>query len=68
MAVDIDDVCRDASANQSGQELAMWLSIMFAVYTFISIALSALTIYTSSQIGTESSMMEVREKLCVQRV
>tara|TARA_B110000902_G_scaffold241906_1_gene292720 strand:- start:51 stop:332 length:282 start_codon:yes stop_codon:yes gene_type:complete len=51
MAVDIAEVCKVASENQSGQELAIWLCIMFSVYTVVSIALSALTIYTSSQVG-----------------
>ena len=51
MAVDILQVCALASENQSSQQLAIWLSIMFSVYTIVSIALSALTIYTSSQVG-----------------
>ena len=51
MAVDILQVCTLASENQSGQQLAVWLSIMFSIYTIVSIALSALTIYTSSQVG-----------------
>ena len=51
MAVDITSVCTLASENQSSQDLAIWLSVLFSIYTVISIALSALTIYTSSQVG-----------------
>jgi len=51
MAVDLLSVCTLASENQSSQELAVWLSILFSIYTIVSIALSALTIYTSSQVG-----------------
>ena len=51
MAVDITVVCTLASENQSSQDLAIWLSILFSIYTIVSIALSALTIYTSSQVG-----------------
>lgn len=51
MAVDIAQVCTLASENQSSQDLAIWLSILFSIYTIVSIALSALTIYTSSQVG-----------------
>jgi hypothetical protein len=51
MAVDITDVCTLSSDNQSSQGLAIWLSVLFSIYTVVSIALSALTIYTSSQVG-----------------
>lgn len=51
MAVDILQVCTLSSENQSSQELAIWLSVLFSIYTVVSIALSALTIYTSSQVG-----------------
>ena len=51
MAVDITAVCTLSSDNQSSQTLAVWLSVLFSIYTVISIALSALTIYTSSQVG-----------------
>jgi len=51
MAVDITAVCTLSSENQSSQNLAIWLSVLFSIYTVISIALSALTIYTSSQVG-----------------
>ena len=51
MAVDITQVCTLAANNQSSQDLAIWLSILFSIYTVVSIALSALTIYTSSQVG-----------------
>ena len=51
MAVDITQVCTLSSDNQSSQTLAVWLSVLFSIYTVISIALSALTIYTSSQVG-----------------
>ncbi len=49
MAVDIVAVCAVASNNQSSQSLAIILSVLFSVYTLVSVALSALTIYTSSQ-------------------
>lgn len=52
MAVDIVSVCMVASNNQSSQALAIVLSILFSVYTVVSILLSALTIYTSSQVVT----------------
>ena len=51
MAVDITAVCTLSSENQSSQTLAVWLSVLFSIYTVVSIALSALTIYTSSQVG-----------------
>lgn len=51
MAVDINSVCTISSENQSSQALSIWLSVLFSIYTVISIALSALTIYTSSQVG-----------------
>ena len=51
MAVDITTVCALSSENQSSQELALWLSVLFSIYTLVSIMLSALTIYTSSQVG-----------------
>ena len=44
-------MCTLSSDNQSSQTLAVWLSVLFSIYTVISIALSALTIYTSSQVG-----------------
>ena len=49
MAVDIVSVCAVASSNQSSHSLAIILSVLFSVYTLVSVALSALTIYTSSQ-------------------
>ena len=51
MAVDLQSVCTLASDNQASQDLAVWLSVLFSIYTVVSIALSALTIYTSSQVG-----------------
>lgn len=49
MAVDIQAVCAAASDNQSSQILAIVLSVMFSIYTIVAIALSALTIYSTSQ-------------------
>jgi len=49
MAVDIQAVCIAASDNQSTQLLAIVLSVMFSIYTIVAIALSALTIYSTSQ-------------------
>lgn len=54
MAVDIASVCTAADANQSSQTLAVVLSIMFSLYTVVAIALSALTIYSTSQVATGS--------------
>lgn len=50
MAVDIQAVCAAASDNQSTQILAIVLSVMFSIYTIVAIALSALTIYSTSQV------------------
>ena len=55
MAVDIVQVCAESAANQSSHELAVWLSVLFSIYTVVSIMLSALTIYTSSQIRSFAS-------------
>jgi len=52
MAVDIQQVCAVAAEHQSSQDLAIWLSVLFSIYTVVAIALSALTIYTSSQVGS----------------
>lgn len=52
MAVDIQQVCAVAAEHQSSQDLAIWLSVLFSIYTVVAIALSALTIYTSSQMGS----------------
>ena len=49
MAVDVVAVCAVATNNQASQSLAIVLSVLFSLYTIVSIALSALTIYTSSQ-------------------
>ena len=51
MAVDITAVCKLSVENQSSQQLAIWLSLLFSIYTIVSIALSALAIYTTSQAG-----------------
>lgn len=61
MAVDISTVCELASENQSSQTLAVVLSVLFSVYTAISIALSALTIYTSSRLGTPVTRDPIRQ-------
>jgi len=50
MAVDVAAICSTADANQGTQTLAIVLSVMFSVYTIIAIALSALTIYSTSQV------------------
>ena len=49
MAVDIASVCSVATDSQGSQTLAIVLSIMFSLYTIVTIALSALTIYSTSQ-------------------
>ena len=49
MAVDVVAVCALATSNQASQTLAIVLSVLFSVYTIVSIALAGLTIYTSSQ-------------------
>jgi len=50
MAIDITSVCATASTSQGSQTLAVVLSIMFSLYVVVSIALSALTIYSTSQV------------------
>ena len=66
MAVDVVQVCATATTNQSSQSLAVLLSVLFSVYTFVAIALSALTIYTSSEVrpslATRTSMAEKRSR------
>ena len=49
MAIDVASVCATASASQGSQTLAIVLSVMFSLYTVVTIALSALTIYSTSQ-------------------
>ena len=48
MAIDIQSICDTAEASSSSQSLAIILSVMFSIYTLIAIALSALTIYSTS--------------------
>jgi hypothetical protein len=55
MAVDVAAVCSSADANQGSQTLAIVLSVMFVLYTSVAIALSALTIYSVSQVGVASA-------------
>jgi len=50
MAVDVATICSTADATQGTQTLAIVLSVMFSMYTIIAIALSALTIYCTSQV------------------
>lgn len=49
MAIDIASVCATAASNHGSQTLAIVLSTMFSIYTVVAIALSALTIYSTSQ-------------------
>lgn len=49
MAVDVTAVCDMAAGAQGSQTLAIVLSVMFSLYTVVTIALSALTIYSTSQ-------------------
>lgn len=49
MAIDVGSVCATASASHGSQTLAIVLSVMFSLYTVVTIALSALTIYSTSQ-------------------
>ncbi len=51
MAIDVVSVCATASSNQGSQMLAVVLSIMFSLYTVVAIVLSALTIYSTSQVN-----------------
>ena len=53
MAVSIVDVCSEAQEHQSAQTLAIVLSIVFSVYTCVAVALSALTIYSTSSHSNE---------------
>ncbi len=62
MAVDIQQVCAAASNNQASQDLALGLSVLFAVYTFIAIALSGTTIVLASNLtpdGTQTKYKRV---------
>ena len=49
MAIDVASVCQTANDSQGSQTLAIVLSVMFSLYTIVTIALSALTIYSTSQ-------------------
>jgi hypothetical protein len=49
MAIDVASVCSTASDSAGSQTLAIVLSVMFSLYTVVTIALSALTIYSTSQ-------------------
>jgi hypothetical protein len=49
MAIDVASVCQTANDSQGAQTLAIVLSVMFSLYTIVTIALSALTIYSTSQ-------------------
>ena len=51
MAVDIVGVCAAADENSSSQSLAIVMSVLFSIYTVIAIALSALTIWSTSQMA-----------------
>jgi len=62
MAVDVAAVCSSADANQGSQTLAIVLSIMFSIYTVVAIALSALTIYSTSQVPIIMSGVSVGSK------
>jgi hypothetical protein len=66
MAVDIVAVCAVASNHQASQSLAIWLSVLFLIYTTVSILLSALTIYTASQMNA-SAASAAREKSGAER-
>lgn len=49
MAIDVAAACQSAAENQGPQTLAIVLSSMFGLYTLVTIVLSALTIYSTSQ-------------------
>lgn len=49
MAIDIAAQCSIAAENHGTQTLAIVLSAMFSAYTIITIALTAITIYSTSQ-------------------
>ena len=49
MAIDVASVCSTATESAGSQTLAIVLSVMFSLYTVVTIALSALTIYSTSQ-------------------
>ena len=49
MAIDVASVCSTAQDSAGSQTLAIVLSVMFSLYTIVTIALSALTIYSTSQ-------------------
>tara|TARA_Y100000389_G_scaffold137919_1_gene135579 strand:+ start:15429 stop:15683 length:255 start_codon:yes stop_codon:yes gene_type:complete len=49
MAVDVSAMCDAANSSQGTQTLAIVLSVMFSLYLVVTITLSALTIYSTSQ-------------------
>ena len=49
MAIDVASVCSTATDSAGSQTLAIVLSVMFSLYTVVTITLSALTIYSTSQ-------------------
>ncbi len=53
MAVDIEQVCAASNDNQSSQTLALGLSVLFAIYTALAIALSGATIVLASNLSED---------------
>jgi len=53
MAVDIELVCAASNDNQGAQSLALGISVIFAVYTFLAIALSGATIVLASNLSDD---------------
>ena len=48
MAIDVAAQCELADATQGSQTLAIVLSVMFSVYTFLTLMLTSLTIFNTS--------------------
>ena len=52
MAVDLVEVCSLAAENQSSNQIAIGLLVVFSIYTLLAIALTALTIYATARKAT----------------
>lgn len=48
MAIDVAAQCELGDANQGSQTLAIVLSVMFSVYTLLTLMLTSLTIFNTS--------------------
>ncbi len=61
MAVDIVQVCAVSNGNQASQTLALFLSVLFAFYTAISIALAGATILLASNLTEDGKKVQYKQ-------